>query len=93
MIRHGAMLRLAKESCDPKLLYSFFKAMEQSAPDDQAGAVLHVNMVRNMCLPDVVCEKLRILSDPKEGLCHEHERGIARWDPKVREAEAWKPVR
>jgi len=93
MVRNEAMLRLAKQSCDPELLYSFFKAMGQPEPDGRVGAALRMNMVRNMCLPDVACEKLQNPSDGKQPICNEHERGVARWDPKVREAEAWKPVR
>jgi hypothetical protein len=93
MVHNEAMLRLAKGSCDPELLYSFFKAREPFPPDHKVGAALRINLLRNMCLPDVACQKLQNPSDVGHAVCNEHERGVARWDPKVREAEAWKPVR
>jgi len=71
MVRNEAMLRLAKQSCDPELLYSFFKAMGQPEPDGRVGAALRMNMVRNMCLPDVACEKLQNPSDGKQPICNE----------------------
>jgi hypothetical protein len=91
MVRNEAMLRLAKGSCDPELLYSFFKARQPFAPDDKVATALRIHIVRNMCLPDIVCERLQNPADVGQAVCNEHERGVARWDPKVREAEAWTP--
>jgi hypothetical protein len=93
MVRDEAALRLAKGSCDPELLYSFFTATDEFPPETQVGGLLRMYMARNMCLPEIVCAQMQSPPESKQAACDGHDRGVARWDPKVREAQAWRPQR
>ena len=84
-----AAVRLAKQSCDPKLLYSLFGSKGGLALDTPAGWDMRVQMVSNVCTPAVVrkqMQKLPALKQPAD-----YERAYPPMSREVWEAQHWSP--
>lgn len=92
MARNQAALRLAKESCDPKWLYSLFHANGDFAADTQFGLQLRTQMVSNICTPFVIRSEMQKIPDLKQPADYEREYGrMARGDQQAGEAQFWVP--
>lgn len=90
--RNQAAVRLAKESCDPKLLYWLFHARGDLAADTEVGLQLRVQMVSNICTPLVVRSEMKKIPDLKQPADYERVYGrLARGNQQAGEAQFWVP--
>jgi hypothetical protein len=89
--RTQAAARLAKESCDPELLYSLFNSKGDLAIDTKAGSDMRVQMVANVCAPWIVREQMQRLPGLKQPA--DYQRAFPPMSREVWEAQHWRPSR
>lgn len=89
--RTNAAVRLAKESCDPELLYSLFNSTGDLATDTKAGSDMRVHMVSNVCVPWIVRKQMQKLPELKQPV--DYERAFPPMSREVWEAQHWLPSR
>ena len=89
--RKHAAVRLAKEACDPELLYSLFNSKGDLAIDSAAGWDMRVQMVSNVCTPEIVRMQMQKLPNLKQPA--DYERTYAPMSREVWEAQHWSPSR
>ncbi len=93
-IRDRAAIRIAKEACDPKLLYSLFNARADFPLDTNAGLKMRTQMVSNICTPLVVRAQMKRMPDLKQPADYERYYGnLARGNQEAGEAQYWVPSR
>jgi hypothetical protein len=89
-----AAIRLAKESCNPKLLYSLFNAKSDFPLNTSAGIQMRTQMVSNICTPLVVRAQMSKMPDLKQPTDYERYYGnLARGNQQAGEAQYWVPSR
>lgn len=91
IVRKQAAVRLAKESCDPELLYSLFNSKGDLAIDTKAGLDMRVQMVSNVCAPGIVRKQMQKLPELKQPA--DYERAFPPMSREVWEAQHWLPSR
>lgn len=89
--RKQAAVRLAKESCDPELLYALFNLKGDLAIDTKAGLDMRIQMVSNVCTPGIVRKQMQNLPDLKQPA--DYERAFPPMSREVWEAQHWLPSR
>lgn len=86
-----AAVRLAKQDCDPELLYSLFNSKGDLAVDSAAGWDMRVKMVSNVCTPAIVRKQMQELPDLNQPA--DYERAYPPMSREVWEAQHWSPSR